>query len=518
MANLIVFLASLPFLYRRLLSYMRYFQQEEYQGSRYVKWIVVARAFDTKATTVLLLCAFGSLFFDFSYLLAAVALIVLAMLEPNPQKVGKVRLKLTDRAKNILNVSVLLAFLALTIAYPYGLIGLITVVQMTPLFLIGANLILLPFEKRKQNRFLEKAKEIISQNAPYVIGITGSYGKTSTKEALARILQVTLGPTFWPPKSFNTLMGITREIRQRLVKGYKYAIIEMGAYQRGSIKNVCELTPPQAAIITGVGMCHLDRFGSLDAIRLAKSELAEALPSSGILVCNGDNEGACWIAKNCTRAKTYLYGFDRSDFDCSVSDLRFSEAGTSFTLHWQGKSYEGKTPLVGKTALSNVIASFTMACALGANPEFVLATIATLEPVANRLQIKKEGEVLYVHDAYNSNSVGFTSALEVMKELSGKRRIVMTPGMIELGERQEHENYEVAKLAGSCCDIALVVGKTNRQALMRGFIDGGVNPSNVHMCDTREHAFDMIADLRQKEDIILIENDLTDIYETTHSF
>lgn len=315
-------------------------------------------------------------------------------------------------------------------------------------------------------------------------------------------------------------MGITREIRERLGPGYEYACIEMGAYQIGSIERLCDLTPPDAAIITGVGKCHLDRFGSQENIYHAKSELAQAVPVDGILVCNGDNAGARKMAFAYPKAQTLLYGFDNANgpLDCWISRVELSEKGTHFTLHWADKSYESYTSLIGRSSLSNAIGAFTMSCALGADPEFALAVVCSLEPVDNRLQVKKNDEIYYVHDAYNSNPAGFAAALEVLQALPGKRRIVMTPGMIELGRLQYEENFLAAKHAGQCCDLALVVGNTNRQALVEGLKEGGLSAKHILLCPTRQMAFEELKSLSREGDVILIENDLTDIYEAKVKF
>jgi len=522
MDSLFVFAACLFFLYRRLLCYLHFYQQHDYDGTRLFKQIFHDKVFDTKGSLIILCTYFASRIFNWDIFwpaLCAGLLCIVAFRTIDPRKSGKIRLKMTDRAKTMFYLCLVLCAIAFFIL-PHVVLWSLATIQLLPLFLIGANQLAFVFEKEKQKRFLHEARAIIADVNPYIIGITGSFGKTSTKYMLAKILQVTLGATFWPPKSFNTLMGITKQIREGLVLGYKYAIIEMGAYQVGSIKKLTELTPPHAAIITGVGSCHLDRFGSLDAIVQAKSELAQAVAENGILVCNGDNEGARHIAKRYPKSHTLLYGFDVncSDLDCVVTHYRFSEQGTHFTISYKEKVFEGVTPMFGRTSLSNILGAFTMACALGADPEFVLAVIATLDPVDNRLQVKKEGTNYYIHDAFNSNLSGFMSAVEILQKLPAKRRVVMTPGMIELGHLQHEENFAAAQYAGACCDIALIVGNTNRQALMSGFQKAGLGSDRIILCNSRSEAFEKLSALQLEHDSVLIENDLTDIYENTLRF
>ncbi len=519
MSELFLFVAYMFFCFRRVLRYLQLYQQEEYQGVRFIKRLVLNRAYDTRATVCILLVYAGSWFFLPLESLLAVVFFVLALFEEDPRKTGKLPLKMTERARAILYIALVLQAGAYML-FPAHMLALVVLVQLLPLFLPCANAVHQPYERRKQARFLAEARKILEEVSPFIIGITGSFGKTSTKYALAKVLQVTLGSVFWPPRSYNTVMGITREIRERLVKGHTYAIIEMGAYTIGSIRKLCAFTPPKAAIITGVGTCHLDRFGSPENIVTAKSELAEALPPDGILVCNADNDGARAIAERFALKRTFFYGFDnsRQDLDCLATDIHFSERGTHFKLYWKGVCYDGFTPLFGRTALSNVLAAYTMACALGADPEFVLATIATLEPVDNRLQVKKRDGSYFVHDAFNSNPAGFAAALEVLQALPAKRRIVMTPGMIELGPDQARENSAAAQRAGQVCDLALIVGETNQEWLTKGFKEAGLPDDKIICCKTRDAAFERLFAITEKDDCILIENDLTDIYEYTAKF
>jgi UDP-N-acetylmuramoyl-tripeptide--D-alanyl-D-alanine ligase len=214
-----------------------------------------------------------------------------------------------------------------------------------------------------------------------------------------------------------------------------------------------------------------------------------------------------------------LYGIesDADTVDCFANNIRTTEKGTAFTIHWQGKSYDALIPLFGRTAVSNVLGCFTMACALGVAPEYIVALLASLEQIENRLYVDKQGPVTFLRDAYNSNPSGFSAALDVLKDYPGKRRILMTPGMIELGELQFSENKNIGIKAASVCDEVLVVSDVNREALVAGLTDVK-DATNVHLCADRTEAFAMLAEMQQPGDIILIENDLPDILEYREVF
>lgn len=529
-------IGSLLFTYRRNLSYLRYFQQEEYNSRRFWAWLKENRASDRRGTAILAAVAILAAFIHSSWAIFLSALVgtaglvaVVFLVEGDPRKTGKIKLNMTERATKTAGVS--FATLALLTALPLtwmccacGMSGgtvlktallNIIVFQATPFALMLAAFVLGPAERRLQARYVADAKRILREVSPFTIGITGSYGKTGAKAALGDLLNQCLGPTFWPRKSINTVMGITRTIREVLKPHHKYAVIEMGAYNIGSIKRLCDFTPPNAALVTAVGIMHLERFGSAENVYRAKSELAQAIPADGILVCNGDSPNARRMAKEHPRKTTLLYGFDPSAglLDAFASDISFTDRGTSFVIHWKGGRYPGSTPLLGKPALLNALGAFTMACALGAEPAFAVACMGNLPPVDNRLVLDKTSSVSFLRDAYNSNPTGFEAALEVLRSLPADRRIVITPGMIELGVEQFEQNKRLAGIAASSCDLFFLVGHTNREAILAGLKEAGYPQTKTIVADTRDEAFALLVEHQRKGDLILIENDLGDLHE-----
>jgi UDP-N-acetylmuramoyl-tripeptide--D-alanyl-D-alanine ligase len=533
--------ATILFFTRRGLRYLRYFQQEEYNGTRFQAWFLEKSAFDKKGTLVALLAAAASKFAtggDMTLclivcLIAAAALVFVGFSEEDPRIVGKIKLNMTDRATAIYKLALgLYAIAVISIIsgayflglgdsiYWYWLIA-VGLVQSSPIWIVIANAILWPNEFKKQQAFLQEAKDILADYQPYTIGITGSYGKTSTKAILGGILEA-IEPTFWTPGSINTEMGITRQIRENLKPQQQIAIIEMGAYQIGSIAKLCRFTPPNAGLVTAVGVMHLERFGGAENIYKAKCELAQAVPQNGILICNGDNPGARQMATEYPKDTTILYGLEpeQGQLDCWMSDIDANIEGTKFAIHWQGKEYPGFTKLLGVPMLSNLVGAFAMACALGKDPDYVIAAIYNVEPANNRLNLRKNGDGFILDDSYNSNPIGFASALEVLEALEGGRKILMTPGMVELGDIQAEENRQVALKAASICDLAIVVGDTNKEALKAGLKEGGLADDKLMEFPNRDAALAYLTskEHRQAKDLILIENDLPDLYEDIAGF
>ena len=517
--------AATVFGIRRIFGYLRYFQQEQYLTPRFGIWYRTRKAFDRHGTAAALAALTGGSLLGLpciSSTLAALYLFFRAAIEENPTATGKITLKMTERAVRIAAVSIVLLLLAqfiirrLAASAAEMWILEIVLFQAIPLLIVVANRILMPYENGIQDKFRREAVGILRRSAPFTVGITGSYGKTSTKSIVGQILNTAIGPTYWPPKGVNSLMGIVRDVRTRFVPGTKFAVIEMGAFKRGSIRGLCEFSPPNAAIVTAVGLMHLERFGSPENIYLAKSELAQAVPQDGILVCNGDNDGARRMAAEHKKATTLLYGLEREKgpVDTWFSDIRTTAEGSWFTAHWRGQSFaECFTPQFGRPALSNILGAFTLACALGAKPQAVLAVVRSLDAVDNRLQIERSGGIITLKDAYNSNPVGFAGALAILKELPGKRKILVTPGMIELGGKQFEENQKIGALAANCCDLAIIVSSTNRQALVDGLRSGGKPEEQIIVTEDRTTALNKLRELMTDGDVVLIENDLPDLYE-----
>lgn len=558
-------LVNLYFYYRRSLRYLKYFQQEDYTGKRFFNWLIEKKAFDRKGSYYCVGMVFLSMVLGFTLhatatlpvvILSFLILIPLALVarnEEDPRTTGKIKLKMTARSKRIYYLAMALyvvAVAATSIGWYLYISGgeaellplafwvnQFLLIRSQPLWLILANYLLQPYETSLQEGFANEARALIKKHGPTVIGITGSYGKTSTKIILREILG-SVAPTFVPPGSINSYMGVTREIREKLQPAHKYAIIEMGAYYIGSIRRMCTLTPPHAAIITAIGIMHLERFGGQDSVFAAKSELAQAVPEDGILVVNGDDPNCRKMAQENPKKTVLYYGWDESNghLDAKIYDVSATDKGSNFKILWQGQEYEGFTQLLGKPLLSNALASFTLACALGIAPQTVISAMRNVRTENNRLEpvrvpissfkVKESngngqiatGEVLRLNDAYNSNPIGFAAALDVLGQVSGNRKILVTPGMIELGERQELENKLAATKAASVCDLVLVVGDTNKKALTDGLKEGGLDSQKCQEFGDMHTALTYLSEFCKDGDVVLIENDLGDLYEGEVSF
>jgi UDP-N-acetylmuramoyl-tripeptide--D-alanyl-D-alanine ligase len=516
---LLVSLAALGlFLYRRLLTYLQYFQQEEYDGPRFLRWLCATGAFDRKLSAVLLGLAVLALFLPPAlYTVASAAAVVgFALREADPRQTGKKRLVMTSRARRIFILSIAVALLAgLSAVYCLPFIGWIVAVQFAPLALAAGNLALTPFENSVQKRYWNEAHDKIGALKPKVIAVTGSYGKTSVKHILGHLLQMS-APTLITPGSVNTPMGVSRIIREQLEARHRYFVVEMGAYGPGSIARLCRLVPPTLGIITAIGKAHFERFKSLETVARTKYELAEAAVGQGgrvIVAADTLDYSAARDFHSRNAGKVVVCGGEGSEL--ALSHIRMTPDGVALDVMWEGKSYALAAPIHGLHHAWNVALAFAACCLVGMSPEDVQMALKTTPQIPHRLEIKPQPNgVLLIDDAYNSNPEGFAAALSLLDFLRKPRgrRILVTPGMVELGAAHDEEHARLGKMAGDCADILVAVNGERIPTLIDAFSAGKPADQVIQVSRFAEAQAWLNANLRP-DDVVLLENDLPDLLE-----
>ena len=378
-----------------------------------------------------------------------------------------------------------------------------------------ALILLIPVEKSINKKYWNEAAKILNGMSDLkVIGITGSYGKTSTKHFLERILSEKYDVLI-TPGSYNTTMGVIRTVRELLKPYNNVFICEMGAKQKGDIKEICDLVHPSIGIVTAVGPMHLETFKSIENVQATKFELIDSLPSDGLAVVNDDFE-YCRKRKvdnvKCERYSTSPKLKGKDDF--WAEDISYTPSGTTFTVKSKdGFTLELSTRLLGDCNVSNLLAAVIVAKDLGVSPEEIKRGVASIEPVEHRLSVKHTvGGVTILDDAFNSNPDGSRMALEVLKQFTGGKRIVVTPGMVELGTKQHELNEKFGEYIAQSCDIAVVVGHYNRAAITQG-IEKGKFEGKLYEVDSFDEAQKLVTPMLQSGDTILYENDLPDSFK-----
>lgn len=382
---------------------------------------------------------------------------------------------------------------------------------LLPIFVVIAHGITLPLENGIKHWYFNDAKKKLSAREDVIkIGITGSYGKTSTKFMLGSILSEKYN-TLITPASYNTPMGITRVIREQLKPEHEAFVAEMGARYVGDIQELCKLVAPEYGIITSVGKQHLETFGSYENVIATKAELILGLKESGAIFINGDNEDCRTMYEACGLKEKFLFGIETENLYMRASDIQVDTEGSSFQLSTaDGNTVACRCMLLGVHNILNIAGAAALAYYLGVSLEQIANGIAKLEPVPHRLQLIK-GPVTVIDDAFNANPEGTKAALNVLKQFQG-RRIVVTPGMVELGAEEDALNEEFGAYMAPIADIVILVGKKHVEPIQKGLLEAGFEPNCIIQVDTLTQATEKLPLYTEPDCVVLFENDLPDNY------
>lgn len=505
-------------------------QQNSYRISRYYRWLEDSHLFSGwRLVDVALLMLLLSTLLPPSFAALIIAVTALVKVYLIWKKKYKKPLVFTRRVWRIYSVTGILATAAFICGavIPSGtglsrwdnpiciaLCILLLITTFSWSMVIAAVAILSPVEKAINRRYYKEASAILrSMPDLKIIGITGSYGKTSTKHYLNRILSESYD-VLMTPGSYNTPMGVIRTIREMMKPYNQVFICEMGAKQKGDIKEICDLVHPQAGIITAVGPMHLETFGSIENVQATKFELADALPADGLIVVNNDFD-AC-ASRPVDNVKTLRYGVASPECaNYKATDISYTPSGTTFTVEGpDGFRLPLSTRLVGECNIANLLGAVVMALYLNVPEERIRYAVAAIEQVEHRLSIRQTpGGVTIIDDAFNSNPTGSRMAVDVLSHFTSGQRIIVTPGMIELGKEQTELNKELGRHIGKNVDIAVIVGSYNREALVTGIMSTGFDKSRLHVVDSFAESQKLLSTLIRNGDTVLYENDLPDTFK-----
>ena len=407
-----------------------------------------------------------------------------------------------------------LAFSAIGYSPIFGLLLVLSILGVvSPLILILSNAAMQPVEKAVGRYYYNDAKRILSKYTQLTrIGITGSYGKTSTKFILQQCLSTRYN-TLATPESYNTTMGVIRVVRTLLRPIHELFIVEMGARQKGDIREICELARPKLGIITAIGEQHLETFRDISTIASTKLELFESLATDGMAFYSADNK----ILREANKPdgpRYVTYAIDAADSNYRAIDLVSSAKGTEFSiLASSGESFRFHTRLLGRHNVYNILAAISVSSELGIPLAELVPVVASLKPAPHRLEVKSTaGGFTILDNAFSSNPEGSKSSLEVLGAIEGKRKIMITPGMVELGNREYELNKVFGSQAAGVCDHVILVGAKRAIPIREGLLEAGYPEGNIYIAadlkDGQKHLNSMI----REGDVVLYENDLPDNY------
>lgn len=385
----------------------------------------------------------------------------------------------------------------------FGLVALGAL--LVPYVLFVANFLMRKIERLIAKRYIAKAKQKMQTLSDVlVIGITGSYGKTSIKNILHTMLSEKY-KVFSTPKSYNTPMGVCKSIEQ-LDSSYDVFIVEMGARRPGDIAELCNIVSPDYAVISAIGEQHFDTFNSLDEIINTKAELAKSIKNGTVFV-SADSENALKIKEFCT-AKVVTCGM-KPTADVVAHNVSNYSFGSNFVLNLDAHNKEVSTRLLGEHNVTNVCLGSAVCFELGLDLSQIASGISRVEQVPHRLQlVQNTSGLIVIDDGFSSNIVGAENAIKVAKSF-GKRCIVVTPGIVEMGSLTKKINQTLGSML-AVFDKIILVGSYATYYIKQGLLNENYNFKNVIMVKTLDEARAQIASIATAGDVVLFENDLPD--------
>lgn len=529
--GLLLFFASMKF--------MLSLQQSGYRGKRYFKWLASPET--PYLSRLMLLCLLGFLFFlvlctTFSSIVgekiasyvgfASYLLFIVAYIRTESAVNAKVPLKKTKRL-----VRLCVTFILCATVISFGLMLLLDLIAssigstvvylvryslicgmpiLTPYILFLAYLINEPFEEIIKRYYLKRAKNKLDKSKVLKIGITGSYGKTSIKEILKTILSQKYR-VLATPASYNTPLGIAITSKN-LDSTHDIFIAEMGARSKGDIKELAALVKPSYGVLTGINNQHLETFGSPETIKDTKFELFENLAENGKGFFSNDSEGARELYERFGGEK-FCAGLSGENNLVTATDISTGQHGMSFTLVIRGeKPVKCNTVLLGRHSVSNICLATAVAYKIGLTPQEIAQGINRIQSIGHRLELMPNNKnIVIIDDSYNSNEDGIKAAMEVLDTFSG-RKIVLTPGLVELGKIENVANLAFGNLLAKHVDIVIIIGKHNAEMLINGLTAGGMDKSNIFFAKTLNKGNAMLNEMLREGDVVLFENDLPDNY------
>ncbi len=533
--GIMLFFASMKFLL--------VLQQCGYRGRRYFKWL--GNKETPYRSRLMLLCLLAFLFFCVlnmcfmpvmktlnqvnggSYIgFVSYMLFTIVYIKTESSVNAKVPLKKTKRF-----VRLCVTYVLILSAFTFGALVLVdylafvinddvvallryAVICVIPIFvpylLFGAYCFNEPFEHLVRTHYIRSAEFKLSTSDIIKIGITGSYAKTTVKEILKTILSQKYR-VLATPSSYNTPLGIALTVKN-LDSSHDVFIAEMGARSKGDIKDLVKIVKPQYGVLTGINYQHLETFGDIETTMATKYELFESLQDNGVGFFSSDNERALELMKKFGGEK-YSAGVGGEDNLVTATDIVTDTKGMSFNLNIKGEeSVRCSTTLLGKHSVRNICLAVAVAYKVGLTPEEIAVGVNRIQSIGHRLELMPNNKnIVIIDDSYNASTDGVKAAMEVLDTFSG-RKIVLTPGLVELGKEENLQNFEMGKMLAKHADMVVVIGKHNALMLINGLIEGGMDRNNIKFAKSLNKGNEILNEMMKEGDVILFENDLPDNY------
>ncbi|MCQ2979490.1 MAG: UDP-N-acetylmuramoyl-tripeptide--D-alanyl-D-alanine ligase [Clostridia bacterium] len=534
---------SAIYLRKKVLIEMNVLQIHSYESDKMIEWLhgkdkVLKMEFIKEFTPLVALipCLIANrqLSIIFSNIFLIILLFTLTKYTNNPNT--KKPLVLTPRVKRMLYIvyPVLLFLLLIPILLVYLLpikllnillryimilfiLDIVALIKTSRYFIKLSNYLMRNKEAKVNEGYINEAKDIIkSMPNLKVIGITGSYGKTSTKYFVSTILSEKYA-VCKTPGSYNTTLGVVRTIREVLDKDDEIFVCEMGSRHLGDIKEICDIVPPTSAIITAIGDAHLETFKTIENTKEAKFEIARGLNKKQNLYVNIDNENILQklgsdVDKNLNNYNVVTYSLKDKDSDYYATNITYTSKGETFDCIINGDEKNKltiHTPLLGKHNIYNTLAAIAVAKDNKLTNEEIIKGASKIKPVEHRLQIlKATSQITVIDDTFNANPEGTKEALEVLNMIEGNKKIIITPGMIEMGDKEYELNYEFGENCAKKADYTIMVGEVQTKPMQDAFNKLQVSKNKYYVAKNLDDASSHLQKILELKDVVLYENDM----------
>ncbi len=491
-------------------------QQSAYDNMRFVRYIKshFLTAFSLSDVLIVIVAAL-TVSSTFMYLVKLMAICFFMYYNlrflniANKRYVSKLKLNVTARVKRQITVySIITTLIVIGLLF---YLNPLVIMALMPLMiyptLLITNTILLPIENKIKEGYKKRAvAKLNAHTDTFVIGITGSYGKTSIKNIAGDLLNQ-YERTLITPESYNTPMGLTITINNYLKFYHQNFIAEMGAYYKGEIKELSDLVSPKVGIVSSIGPQHLETFKTIETIQATKMELIEALPSDGLGILNLDNEYIKnYQIKN--DVKCVYYSLVDKSADIYASEITYKNGLMHFNILYQGQEYPVSTKLLGRHNVYNILASILLLLYKGYPIEDIIKQVSHIKQIKNRLEYKYISDDLAIlDDAFNANVDGIKEAINIVSTFEDKQKIIITPGLIDLGKITEEVHNQLGQIISRTCDKSYIIGNLNREAIIKNLNEEEL--VNFKFYDNFIDAYNDAVS-QQGSKVILIANDLPD--------
>lgn len=513
----IIFILFLLYFLRTNRKGLHMLQLEHYYKDRYIKWMKenITTVFDIKKILLLII---SSVILALKYETIGVTLTIITyilLFLTIPTRKEKKPFVVTKRVKRQLITYLILVVLLGILVNKFNdyisviLLNIIAMISYVFVYIVA--LITTPIEKAINNKFCRKASKKLKENPNLkIIGVTGSFGKTSTKYVINTILSQKYN-CLMTPASYNTTMGVVRTVNEELKPIHNSFICEMGAKYPGDIKEICDIVNPNFAVITAVGPQHLDTFKTVENVAKTKFELVDSLDQEkGLAFVNWEDEN---IKKVKINKKFVKYGL-HDDSDYYAENIEIDEKGSSFDVVMpENRKINIKTKLLGKLNVLNIVCGIAVADKSGLSEEQIKMGVKFIKPVEHRLELRPNpnGSII-IDDSYNSNERGANMALEVLGSFKNKQRILITPGIVELGDKAYEINKNLGKTATKYSDFIILVGEKQAGPMLDGVKEEKYPENQTMVAKNLDEAIKKMYELMDANTVVLLENDLPDNY------